>query len=82
MSNRESIRAFVAKDIMRGEDPSRFDDEFDLIDSGVLDSLAMMQLVTFLEREFAIKVDTADIVPDNFGSIGRLAAYVQQKTSA
>lgn len=77
MSIKEEIRAFVINEVLRGEDPSQFDDGMDLIESGILDSLAMMQLVTFLEGKFAVKVETSDIVPENFGSVEALTAYVE-----
>lgn len=81
MNISEEIRGFVLNDIMRGEDPSQVDDEFDLIESGILDSLAMMQLVTFMEGRFAIQVNTNELIPENFGSVARLAAYVEAKSS-
>jgi acyl carrier protein len=44
-----------------------------------LDSLEMLDLITFLESSFSIKVRDRDVRPENFGSIGSLAALVKQR---
>ena len=46
--------------------------------SGILDSLGIMQLVAFVESELGIKVPEADLVPENFDSVARVAAYIER----
>ncbi len=50
-----------------------------LLDSRVLDSLMALQLITYLESEFAIVVTDDDLDPENFNSIRRMAALVARK---
>ena len=49
---------------------------------GVVDSTGVLELVEFLEREFGIQVDDADLVPANLDSVEQLAAFVARKRSA
>jgi acyl carrier protein len=50
-----------------------------LLESGILDSVAVMQLVAFLERTYGITVADDDLVPENFDSLTAISAYVTQR---
>jgi acyl carrier protein len=39
----------------------------------------VLELVNFVEERYGFQVDDRDIVPDNFDSVARLAAYVRKK---
>jgi acyl carrier protein len=52
-----------------------------LLESGVLDSLGILDLVAFIEKEFLIGVLDEDLVPENFQTINRIAAFVRSKTN-
>jgi acyl carrier protein len=49
------------------------------LDSGMMDSLGMASLVTFLEEEFDLSVDVRDIVPGNFRTVGDIERLVRSK---
>ncbi|MFD3707529.1 acyl carrier protein [Nocardia sp. NPDC058658] len=51
--------------------------DYPLLDNGVLDSLAIIGLVGFLEREFAITVTDTDMMPDNFETVRCIAGLVR-----
>jgi acyl carrier protein len=50
-----------------------------LLEEGIVDSLGILDLVSFLETEFAIVVSDEELLPENFQTIERLAAFVQRK---
>ena len=50
-----------------------------LLGSGLLDSLAVLEVVGFVEREFHITVLDEDLIPENFGTIKSIAAFVSRK---
>ncbi|MCB1571662.1 MAG: acyl carrier protein [Xanthomonadales bacterium] len=53
--------------------------EQSLFDAGILDSIGVLSLVTWLEQEFEIIVDDDDVVPENIDGIGPLVRYVEGK---
>ena len=53
----------------------------DLMGDGVLDSLAMMDLIVWLEQTFGITVDTDDLVPEHFATLDAMANYVAKACS-
>jgi acyl carrier protein len=51
-------------------------------DEGVLDSIAILELVVALEREFSIEVTGEDVRPENFQDLSSLTAFISHKISA
>ncbi len=54
-------------------------DEDSLLERGVIDSTGVMEIIQYVEREFAVHVDDGEIVPENLDSIGRIARFVERK---
>lgn len=50
-----------------------------LIESGVIDSLGVLDIVEYMEREFKITVSDEELVPENFRTIDHLAVFVRKK---
>jgi acyl carrier protein len=61
--------------------PLPADDEESLFESGLLDSFALPDLVSALEKEFSIKVPDRDLNPRKFDSIARIDTYLQDRAS-
>jgi acyl carrier protein len=73
-----SFRAFITSHFA-GARRSALRDEDSLLESGIIDSLGVLDLVSFIESEFKITVDDEDLTPDNFQTIGRITAFVDKK---
>lgn len=58
---------------------SELNDDENLVASGAFNSLFAMQLVMFLEKEFNIKLDSADIDINNFSTINNIVKMVESK---
>lgn len=54
-------------------------EETPLLASGILDSLGILQLMSFLSDELGIEIDDDDFTLDNFETIGSLIAFVQRR---
>ncbi len=53
--------------------------EMSLLDSGIVDSLGVLDLVGFIEEQFGIEAQDDDLVPENFDSIGSLTRFVRER---
>ena len=51
-----------------------------LLEKGILDSLGILDVVSFLETEFSMAVNDEELVPENFQTLGTLSAFVLKKT--
>ena len=81
MSVRAELEAFILEDIALGREMQSIDPDEDLLARGVIDSLAVTQLVAFLEERYSIRVTDEELVPDNFRSLARMEAFVERKRS-
>jgi acyl carrier protein len=70
----QQIRAFLSEAYqVRDSDVDR---DTPLFSSGLLDSFAMVELVSFVERLVKTRVRARDVTLENFDSIGRIVAYL------
>jgi acyl carrier protein len=76
------LRSFITENFAYGEEAETLSDDASLLDAGLIDSTAILELVAFLEKTFAIPVADEDIVPENLDSIARIAAYVRRNATA
>jgi acyl carrier protein len=76
----ETVRAFVESNFYVGE--LHLESEASLLDSGVVDSTGVLELIAFVESTFGIRVEDAELVPENLDSIGGLARFVSRKQFA
>jgi acyl carrier protein len=51
-----------------------------LLEKGILDSLGILDIVSFLETEFSMLISDDELVPENFQTLGTLSAFVVKKT--
>ena len=76
---RDRIREHVVQQLLFGDASGLVADEESLIDNGVIDSTGVIDLVAYVEDCWDVQVEDDEIVPDNFDTIARLAAYVVKK---
>jgi acyl carrier protein len=62
--------------------PSNLTRDYALIERGVLDSMGLFQLVSFIESSYHIKVEDEELSPENFRTIEAIAAFVESKGSS
>jgi acyl carrier protein len=73
------IRDFLRKEILIKKSASDFKDSDNLIEMGVIDSLSIMKMVQFLEKEFALIIEDIDLLPENFETIDQIVSFVKNK---
>jgi len=73
------IRSHIAHNILFSGDNYPHPDDASFLDEGIVDSMNVLELVSFVEERFGIKVDDHEIVPANFDSVSKLAYYVHGK---
>jgi acyl carrier protein len=74
----EKIRAFVIENYLFGED-GKLNNSDSFMESGIIDSTGILELVRFLEATFGVKVADEDLIPDNLDSIDKIVTFVRAK---
>ena len=78
---KEELRQYILSEFLPGEKPSNLKDDTPLRTSGILDSMATLRLVSFVEDRFGIEVQAHEASIDNFDSIDAIAAFVGSKAA-
>ena len=76
---RETIRQFILANYLQGESPSNLRDDTPLRTSGILDSLATMGLMSFIEKQFGVELDVYDTAVERFDRIEDIARVISRK---
>lgn len=76
---REKLREYVANELLDGRIYGQLGEEDDLLTSGLVDSLGIMSLVTFIEEEFGIRVPPEDVTLESFSTVASIAAYLERQ---
>ncbi|MGH7496627.1 MAG: acyl carrier protein [bacterium] len=79
MDFRSDIKVFLTKQSPKGV---TFSDQDSLLSKGVIDSLKMLDLISFIEQHFGVKIDEDEMMPDNFESVDAIVSFVQDKRRA
>lgn len=80
----EAVRSFVAEHLAdsfkeNGVDPSNIADDFDLMKSGIIDSIGLINLIGAIEERFDIEVDFEELDPESITVLGPLARYMAER---
>jgi acyl carrier protein len=79
---RRELRQFVTSNFLLSDEDPGLTDDASFLEQGIVDSTGVLELVSFLERRYAITLDDAELVPDNLDSIGKLTAFLERKLQA
>lgn len=77
----QQLRDYIARNFLFRDDFA-FSNDDSFLDSGIIDSTGVLELISMLEESYAIKVNDTELVPENLDSIAGLARYIRAKTSA
>jgi acyl carrier protein len=77
----QKLRSFVIENFLFGEEGKLGNDD-SFLESGIIDSTGVLELVRFLEATFSIKVADEELTPDNLDSINKIVSFLQGKLSS
>ena len=78
---KQTIKTFIVNNFTFG-DETMVTDTDSFLETGIIDSTGILELVEFLEKEFAITIDDEELIPENLESIEKIALFLQQKRKA
>jgi len=80
MTIEQQIREFIQRELYFAED-NLLKDDASFLETGVVDSMGVMELVAFVQSQFGLSVPPEDLVVANFDSVTKLAGYIRRKLS-
>lgn len=74
---KQKLRNFIFSELIYHEDPAGFGDDGDLLEAG-LDSMGIMRLIMFAEKEFGVVLPDTETEPANVRSLDALERWIRQ----
>ena len=76
------VKDYILNTFLEGEDPEALTPSTPLMTSGILDSVATLELVAFLEKRFTIELYAFETDPSRLGTLTDIAKLVESKLAA
>jgi acyl carrier protein len=74
-----TVKNYILKEFLPGEDPQLLTDSTPLVTGGILDSLATLKLVAFLQDQFQIEIEPHETSPEYLDTLPAIASLVHSK---
>jgi len=71
----KEIYIYVKKEMNNSND---FDMDTKIVEEGIVDSMAILTLVSFLEGKYGVEINFEEITPDNFETVGAIAKFMKK----
>lgn len=76
---KQIVRDYIVENLLMGGEADEVERAASFLDIGVLDSTGVIELVSFLEQAFVIKVLDEEMIPENLDSLNNIERYVTSK---
>lgn len=77
-----AVKEFVMREFLPDEDPAELTSATPLITGGILDSIATMKLVLFMEERFGVRLEAHETDPEHLDTLADIAALIRAKRGA
>ena len=74
-----TVREFIVNNFLFGQDGAELTDDASLLELGIIDSTGVLELVSFLEGGYQLKIDDEELIPENLDSIRNVARFIRRK---
>lgn len=85
MSDKEEtvavLRNFILENYLFSDDQSQLNNDDSFLASKIMDSMGVLELVSFLEEQFGVTTEDQEMIPDNLDSIDKLVRFVEAKSA-
>ena len=79
INTQKKIRTFVIENLLLGEEEKDLLDGQSFLESGLIDSTGILEVIAFLEEEYEIAIEDEEMIPDNLDSIDNIVSFLQAR---
>lgn len=81
MSAEQVFRKYILENFLFTEDEGELKNTDSFLDSGIIDSTGILEVINFLEEEFNLQVDDDEMIPENLDSVNNVLSFISKKQS-
>ncbi len=78
-NTKDIIRAYILEEFLPGEDPALLTDSTELVSGGILDSLATMRLVRFVDTQFGVEIEPHEMSLEYLNTVPDIVRLIDSK---
>jgi len=75
----KQIHEYIVENFLFGDDAALESDDQSFLETGLIDSTGILELIQFLEESFEIEIEDEEMIPENLDSIARVTRFVGSK---
>lgn len=79
MNIQATIERFIIDDLLYEGSRKSIGPDEPLVSTGLIDSLALLRLIMFLEQDIGVKIGDGEVAPENFETIRKIVTFVELK---
>lgn len=76
---KQEIRKFIVDNFYYGQDDAGLTDGASFLENGIIDSTGVLELVSFIQEQYKIRVSDDELVPENLDSLDNISQFVSRK---
>ena len=80
-SIKQSVKGYILNTFLPGEDPKELTDDLPLISGGILDSIATLKLIMFIEETFGVTLEAHEADKEHLNTINQIADLISARKS-
>ena len=79
MSVEQQVRDYILENYLFTDDQSALNNGDSFLETGILDSTGILEVIYFIEEDFGIKVEDEEMIPENLDSVDHIVAFIGRK---
>ncbi|MEJ2545556.1 MAG: acyl carrier protein [Calditrichaceae bacterium] len=75
----KQLRDYIVENFLFGDTDTEFSDSDSFMEKGIIDSTGILEVITYIEENFNIKIEDDELVPENLDSISNIVNFIDRK---
>lgn len=76
---KKQLRDYIVENFLFGDTETEFSDTDSFMEKGIIDSTGILEVITYIEENFDIKIEDDELIPENLDSITNIVNFIDRK---
>ncbi len=76
---KKQLRDYIVENFLFGDTETEFSDTDSFMEKGIIDSTGILEMITYIEENFDIKIEDDELIPENLDSISNIVNFIDHK---
>ena len=76
---KKQLRDYIVENFLFGDTETKFTDNDSFMEKGIIDSTGILEVITYIEENYEIKIEDDELIPENLDSISNIVNFIDRK---